>query len=584
MNPPTAVDIAGMPPLRRALAAVTTTVVLAVLPATGAGAAGDPFVDDDHNSHEPDIEAIHAAGITNGCAPDRFCPDDPVTRGQMAAFLNRALTLPPANAPSGFTDTTGTFHDDIERLFAAGITNGCAPDRFCPDDPVTRGQMAAFLNRALTLPAATIPSGFTDTTGTFHDDIERLAAAGITNGCGGTRYCTDQPVTRAQMATFLVRALDDVGAPSSPSSPSDSGRGEGDVAVTAVADADFDVFTSGGHWSFIHDHYDSLRVYRPYWDSRIDEYDDVFAYRVVYGISAREPLPAAQTDWVLRDASGDPVYIDFDCGSGCVRYAADVTDPQYRADFLAWVRDTEARGYRGIMLDDVNFAWRFSNRWGDEITPLDPVTGQPLTLANWQRYLADFLVEIERAAPGLEIMHNVIWYADSPGFGNAQIDRAIAAADYIQLERGANDRGLVRGDGTFGMQRFLAFVDRVHDLGAGVLLLDQHAEDEAGQEYNLAAALLVNEGDDMVSTSQDHYIDPHHYWSGFDTDLGHALGGRYTADGVTRRDFTGGVVVFNDPGAPTRTIGLDAPMRRIDGTVVTSVTLGPREAAVLSAT
>ena len=169
---------------------------------------GGHFVDDDGNIHEGAIEAIRAEGITVGCAPTRYCPDDPVTRGQMAAFLDRALDLPATTTPSGFTDTAGTFHDNIERLKAAAITTGCAPTRYCTDDPVTRGQMAAFLDRALDLPAATTSSGFTDTAGTFFDNIERLRAAGITVGCAPSLYCTDRAVTRAEMATFLMRALD----------------------------------------------------------------------------------------------------------------------------------------------------------------------------------------------------------------------------------------------------------------------------------------------------------------------------------------------------------------------------------------
>ena len=101
------------------------------------------------------LEKLAAAGITRGCNPptnDRFCPNDPVTRGQMAAFLTRALELLAATGID-FTDDDGSiFEDAIERLAAAGITRGCNPpanDRFCPDQPVTRGQMAAFLRRAL---------------------------------------------------------------------------------------------------------------------------------------------------------------------------------------------------------------------------------------------------------------------------------------------------------------------------------------------------------------------------------------------------------------------------------------------------
>jgi len=133
---------------------LTSCALLAVVAlAAVAGAAlrpGGTFVDDDETFHEPNIEAIAAAGITKGCDQDRFCPNDPVTRGQMAAFLRRALTLPPA-AGSPFTDSAGLFFDDINRLAVAGITQGCAPTKFCPDDLVTRGQMATFLTRALGL-------------------------------------------------------------------------------------------------------------------------------------------------------------------------------------------------------------------------------------------------------------------------------------------------------------------------------------------------------------------------------------------------------------------------------------------------
>ncbi len=94
-------------------------------------------------------------GITLGCNPptnDRFCPDDNVTRGQVAAFLVRALGLTDSGAGDLFTDDDGSiFESNIDKLATAGITLGCNPptnDRFCPDDNVTRGQMAAFLQRA----------------------------------------------------------------------------------------------------------------------------------------------------------------------------------------------------------------------------------------------------------------------------------------------------------------------------------------------------------------------------------------------------------------------------------------------------
>lgn len=113
------------------------------------------FLDDEHSVHEADIEELARRAVTRGCNPPsntRFCPDDPVTRGQMAAFVVRALELAPA-ATDAFVDDEGSgFEEDIDRLAAAGITRGCDPPantRFCPEDPVTRAQIATFLIRAL---------------------------------------------------------------------------------------------------------------------------------------------------------------------------------------------------------------------------------------------------------------------------------------------------------------------------------------------------------------------------------------------------------------------------------------------------
>jgi hypothetical protein len=107
------------------------------------------FSDDDGSVFEEAIESLAAAGITSGCGGDRFCPDDPVTRGQMAAFLQRALGLAVPSSDH-FTDDDGSrFEEAIESLAAAGITSGCSETRFCPEDLVTRGQMAAFLTRSL---------------------------------------------------------------------------------------------------------------------------------------------------------------------------------------------------------------------------------------------------------------------------------------------------------------------------------------------------------------------------------------------------------------------------------------------------
>jgi uncharacterized protein YkwD len=115
------------------------------------------FCDDDSSIFEDSIEKIAAVGITNGCNPPsntNFCPDQGVTRGAMAAFLARALGLPASNAVDFIDDNGSIFEDSIQKIAAVGITNGCNPPSntmFCPNDYVTRGQVAAFLARALGL-------------------------------------------------------------------------------------------------------------------------------------------------------------------------------------------------------------------------------------------------------------------------------------------------------------------------------------------------------------------------------------------------------------------------------------------------
>ncbi|MDJ0923947.1 MAG: D-alanyl-D-alanine carboxypeptidase family protein [Acidimicrobiia bacterium] len=177
---------------------------------------GDTFCDDRTSTFQEDIEWLVGEGITAGCnaAGNRFCPQVPVTRGQLAAFLHRAFgDLVEVNgAPADFTDVDGSvFASDIEWLSASGITRGCGAAEFCPDDFVTRGQLAAFLVRALGLSDMGERDLFIDDDDSvFEGDIDRLATAGITTGCNppdNDLFCPSDVVTREQIAAFLHRAL-----------------------------------------------------------------------------------------------------------------------------------------------------------------------------------------------------------------------------------------------------------------------------------------------------------------------------------------------------------------------------------------
>ncbi len=205
---------------RVTLAALFTVALVAG--AVGLAAAqlpsGGTFTDDDGNIHEGNIEAIAAEGITRGCNPpvnDLYCPDSAVTRGQMAAFLVRAMGYSDDGGGNKFTDDDDSvFEADIDKLATAGVTLGCNPpvnDLYCPDSAVTRGQMAAFLVRAMGYSDDGGGNKFTDDDDSvFEADIDKLATAGVTLGCNppaNTEFCPDAAVTRDQMASFLARAL-----------------------------------------------------------------------------------------------------------------------------------------------------------------------------------------------------------------------------------------------------------------------------------------------------------------------------------------------------------------------------------------
>jgi hypothetical protein len=166
------------------------------------------------------INLMAAGKITTGCAtqPARFCPDALTTRGQMAVFITRALagsdTFPYSMTPY-FDDVPATdpIFRHVQRMKDLGITSGCSakPALYCPDAPVTRGQMAVFVVRAL------MGDDFEHGTNPYFDDatpadswfsyIQKLRDLGITSGCSTTSYCADQPTTRGQMAVFLARAF-----------------------------------------------------------------------------------------------------------------------------------------------------------------------------------------------------------------------------------------------------------------------------------------------------------------------------------------------------------------------------------------
>ncbi|MGI9643363.1 MAG: DUF4397 domain-containing protein [Acidimicrobiia bacterium] len=162
------------------------------------------FSDIDDSVHKNNIIKMTTLGITR--VEDSYRPGDDVTRGEMAAFLRRALNLPGSSTDYFTDDDDSIFENDINAIAAYGITLATG-GKYLPDESVTRGQMAAFIKRGFQIGAGGA-TPFTDIdTSIFKGDIEAIYGANITVGTSPTTFSPDDNVTRGQMATFLARAL-----------------------------------------------------------------------------------------------------------------------------------------------------------------------------------------------------------------------------------------------------------------------------------------------------------------------------------------------------------------------------------------
>jgi uncharacterized repeat protein (TIGR02543 family) len=174
-------------------------------------ALSHPFVDH--------ITLLRLNNVTLGCSANDYCPDATTTRGQMAAFIIRSLfgeSFSFSGTPY-FTDVPAShpFFKYAQKMRESGITAGCSATTYCPDSPVTREQMAAFLIRARlgvspteSFPVTATPH-FLDVSpvNPFFAYIQKMKDLGITSGCGASQYCPGDPTTRGQMAVFLIRAF-----------------------------------------------------------------------------------------------------------------------------------------------------------------------------------------------------------------------------------------------------------------------------------------------------------------------------------------------------------------------------------------
>lgn len=179
--------------------------------------AAPAYTDVDGQQHHAAIVCVTQRGVAQGTARRTYTPDASVTRGQMASFIARLVGEAggrlPASSRAAFPDVHGTVHaESVDRLAAAGLVSGFADGTYRAADPVSRAQMATFVDHAYRfvvgrrLPAAAFDA-FDDDDGVHQAAINRLAQAGIALGGDTGRFGAARPVTRAQMATFVARTL-----------------------------------------------------------------------------------------------------------------------------------------------------------------------------------------------------------------------------------------------------------------------------------------------------------------------------------------------------------------------------------------
>lgn len=384
---------------------------------------------------------------------------------------------------------------------------------------------------------------------------------------------------RISAVALLLAAGLTMGRVASASAADPASTSPGNVRFVKAAESSFDQYTinpTKAQIDFMQSHYARMRTYAPYFDSRVSWFPNAWTYKDMYAIYVGSSLAQQHPEWILRDASGNKLYIPWGCGGGsCPQYAGDVGNPAFRAYWISEAGNTLAHGYKGLFVDDVNMEFQVGNGSGQHVDPVDPRTGQTMSWDSWRRYVAEFTEQIKAQLPSYEIVHNAPWFT---GHDDQYVQRELQAADYIELERGVNDSGIRGGTGTFGYETFMAHVDWLHARGKSVVF-DAHADTTADREYGLASYFLINTGTDGLGN--DPGSTPDDWWSGYDVQLGAALGGRYVWNGVLRRDFQHGVVLVNEPDATQKSLTLEKAYTDLSGQQRSSVTLGAARGAVL---
>jgi len=233
-------------------------------------------------------------------------------------------------------------------------------------------------------------------------------------------------------------------------------------------------------------------------------------------------------------------------------------EPSQITAYVAEVERDVNAGYAGVFVDDAN--WSFS-----------PSPGPA-------EHLANLMDAIRAAEPGALIEMNSQYGDISGRMTDPSVERALRDVNLITKEFGVGPTAGINSGPAYAA--FLSWVDTLHSKGIHLVLTgDRNANNDSFREYNLATYFLLNDGHDFINGTQQT---PRNLWPGFTVKLGEATSPRVRSpQGVWTRSFPNGVVFSVEPGAPTQTIVLLAPMKTVSGETVSSITVAAAHGAVL---
>lgn len=237
--------------------------------------------------------------------------------------------------------------------------------------------------------------------------------------------------------------------------------------------------------------------------------------------------------------------------------------------YEARVKRDASLGYEGTFLDDIN--WSPPYRDGHQSRSLEPELHELAKLVEATRAaIPNGLIE-------LNSQYHDIWPLIRAH--NAYVEAALGDVNLVTKEFGVGPTAQINTAQDY--EEFFEYVEYLHAKGVHVMLAgDPNSHGRVTEEYNLATYFLINDGSDYVNGERQR---PHHWWRGFSVDLGEALGPRERlANGVWRREFSGGIVYTVSPGYGAQTIQLPQRMRSAAWGKGTSVTLAGGQGAVLT--